>query len=32
LPVLRLRVCPDEFFEQIAEALASRGWKGRRVA
>lgn len=29
LPVLGLKVCPDEFFEQIEEALVSRGWHGR---
>jgi len=32
LPVLGLRVCPDDFFEQIAEALAARGWNGPTVA
>lgn len=26
LPVLGLRVCPDEFFDQIEQALAARGW------
>jgi very-short-patch-repair endonuclease len=26
LPVMGLRVCPDLFFEQIAEALAAAGW------
>jgi hypothetical protein len=29
LPVLGLRVCPDEFFEQIQEALRSAGWTTR---
>lgn len=29
LPVLGLKVCPDDFFEQIEQALASRGWRGR---
>jgi very-short-patch-repair endonuclease len=29
LPVMGLRVCPDEFFQQIAEALAARGWRPR---
>jgi very-short-patch-repair endonuclease len=32
LPVLGLRVCPDEFFAQIAEALAIRGWRGQPPA
>lgn len=27
LPLLGLRVAPDEFFAQIAEALRSRGWE-----
>jgi very-short-patch-repair endonuclease len=26
LPLLGLRVAPDDFFEQIEEALVSRGW------
>lgn len=26
LPVLGLRVCPDRFFDQIAEALRAKGW------
>jgi very-short-patch-repair endonuclease len=26
MPVLGLRLCPDAFFEQIAAALAARGW------
>ena len=26
LPVLGLRVCPDEFFDQIKEALVAAGW------
>jgi very-short-patch-repair endonuclease len=29
MPVLGLRVCPDLFFEQIADALTSRGWRRR---
>lgn len=28
LPLLGLRACPEEFFAQIADALASRGWSG----
>ena len=28
LPVLGLRICPEEFFDQIVEALVSRGWRG----
>ena len=28
IPVVGLRVCPDAFFEQIAEALRARGWRG----
>jgi very-short-patch-repair endonuclease len=26
LPVLGLRVCPDDFFDQIEQALVARGW------
>lgn len=26
LPLLGLRVCPDEFFEQIGRALVAGGW------
>ncbi|GAB7007558.1 hypothetical protein JCM18899A_50330 [Nocardioides sp. AN3] len=26
LPVLGLRVCPDDFFDQVAQALRARGW------
>jgi very-short-patch-repair endonuclease len=29
LPLLGLRVAPDEFFAQIEEALVSRGWRSR---
>jgi hypothetical protein len=29
LPVLGLRLCPDDFFAQIADALAARGWNRR---
>jgi hypothetical protein len=29
MPVLGLRLCPDAFFEQVAEALAVRGWSAR---
>lgn len=29
LPVLGLRVCPDDFFDQVEQALISRGWLGR---
>jgi very-short-patch-repair endonuclease len=29
MPVLGLRLCPDAFFEQVAEALAVRGWTAR---
>jgi very-short-patch-repair endonuclease len=32
LPVLGLRLCPDAFFEQIAKALAMRGWRERPAA
>lgn len=28
LPVMGLRVCPDEFFDQIRSALELRGWNG----
>ncbi len=28
LPVLGLRLCPDEFFAQLVSALMSRGWSG----
>jgi len=28
MPVLGLRVCPDAFFDQVAEALRARGWRG----
>jgi very-short-patch-repair endonuclease len=27
LPVLGLRLCPDEFFDQLTTALVSRGWR-----
>lgn len=30
LPVLGLRLCPDEFFGQLAAALTARGWSGPR--
>jgi hypothetical protein len=26
LPVLGLRLCPDDFFDQVAQALVNRGW------
>jgi very-short-patch-repair endonuclease len=29
LPLLGLRVAPDEFFAQIEQALTSKGWSGR---
>ena len=29
LPVLGLKVCPDEFFAQVEQALVGRGWAGR---
>jgi very-short-patch-repair endonuclease len=32
MPVLGLRLCPDTFFAQIAEALAQRGWDDRPAA
>ena len=32
LPLLGLRVAPDEFFEQIERALVSRGWSRLRGA
>lgn len=28
LPVLGLRTCPDDFFDQLVAALSSRGWSG----
>lgn len=28
LPLLGLRVAPDDFFDQVAQALLSRGWRG----
>lgn len=32
LPALGLRVAPDEFFEQIVEALIAGGWRGGAAA
>jgi hypothetical protein len=32
LPVLGLRVAPDEFFAQVERALRQAGWRGDRVA
>jgi len=32
LPVLGLRVCQDEFFDQIEQALRARGWRGSAAA
>lgn len=31
LPVLGLRLCPDEFFAQVEEALRGQGWSGHRL-
>lgn len=28
LPLLGLRVAPDDFFDQVAQALLARGWRG----
>ena len=30
LPLLGLRVAPDEFFAQIEQALTSKGWSAQR--
>lgn len=32
LPLLGLRVSPDSFFDQVEQALRSRGWRGRHTA
>lgn len=32
LPLLGLRVAPDDFFDQIEQALRQAGWEGRRTA
>lgn len=31
MPVLGLRLCPDAFFEQVADALTARGWTARQT-
>lgn len=32
LPVLGLRICRDEFFDQVEQALAARGWRRAEAA